>query len=149
MAYHLHLFRIPEGAAPPTGTDATRVSKWIRANARLAGDMEFGAGRATFVLAALTEVSGVNLAPLQEGPWKEWESADLDFSFGGLTHAEALTAIEGLRAVAASPEKRAQLAQLAVKWGLQDEDLLERCAKMASLLEKCVVGGGEVVGLYR
>ncbi|MFN7939876.1 MAG: hypothetical protein U0R19_41500 [Bryobacteraceae bacterium] len=149
MAQYLHFFQLPEGVAPPAGTEATKIPKWIRANARPVGEMEFGAGRATFVLVALTEVCGVNLAPLQEGPWREWASADLDLPFGGISRPEALAAIEGLRAVAASPAKQSQLAQSAVKWGLRDEKMQERCDKMASLLEKCVAGGGEVVAMYR
>lgn len=149
MAYYLHLFQVAEGAAPPQGTPATQVPNWIRANAKPVGEMEFGAGRATFVLVVLTKMSGVDLSPLQEGPWKEWVSSGLDPSFGGLTRADALTAIEGLRAVASSPAKQAQLAELAVKWGLEDEDLMERCAKMATLLERCVTGPGEVVAMYQ
>ncbi|MBS1826765.1 MAG: hypothetical protein JST93_15720 [Acidobacteria bacterium] len=149
MAHYLHFFQLPEGVAPPPGTEATKIPKWIRANARPVGEMEFGAGRATFVLVALTEVCGVNLAPLQEGPWREWESANLDLPFGGLPRSEALAAIEGLRVVAASPAKQAQLAQAAVKWGLRDEKMLDRCAKLASLLETCVANGGEVVSMYR
>ena len=58
------------------------------------------------------------------------------------------TAMENLKAVATSPEKQAQLAQAAAKWGVQDEKMVERCAKMASLLEKCLAEGGEVVSLY-
>ena len=149
MAYYLHLFRVAKDDAPPSGTPATRVPVWIRANATPVGEMEFGAGRATYVLVVLTQLCGVDLAPLQEGPWKEWESADLDIGFGGLSHGDAIKAMHGLRAVAASPEKQAHMSQLAVTWGLKDEKMLERCTKMADLLEKCIVDGGEVVALYQ
>ncbi len=149
MAYYLNFFGVLEGEGPPAGTLAEDVPQWIRSHGRPAGEMEFGAGRATFVLAVLSKVSGVYLSPLQEGPWRDIECAGEKATFGGLSRAESQAAVAALRAAPASHEKKVLLGELTVKYGLEDENMPERCLKLAQVLERCMEAGCEPVTLYQ